>query len=152
MAYRLELTRYAVAIQDWQYFGAYRMRVEVTAVEGDGLDPYIFVYQQGDRSPYSGETQDQMVAVAGPAQIAAIPVQAANPKVYWPFYRLNYLEQDYDNEAQAMTAWAVIQAQACTLCTAMATFKNLQRAETVWIPDIPPNPQVSESDSERAHV
>jgi hypothetical protein len=152
MPYRIQLTRYQVNNIDWKYFGAYRMRVEVTAVEGDGLDPHLFIYQQGQRSPYSGQTCDNFCAIVGPAQLADIPIGAADPQRYFPFYRLNFIELDFTAEALAMDVWRQIQEEARVLCEAMGRFTLLESAEEVWVPDIPATAREASQASENAET
>lgn len=146
MAYRIQLTRYAVQNVDWVYFGAYRMRVEVTAVEGEDLDTRIFVYHHHPDSAYEGSTLcDRFAAVAGPAQLADIPPLAPDPEHGWPFFRLAYVELDFDSQQQADDVWRIIQDEAMRLCEAMERYRNLAVAEEVWVPSPPADSPDSES-------
>jgi hypothetical protein len=137
MARRIRLVRYEVQNINWQFFGAYRMRVEVPEVEGDDLDPHIFIYQRGLVSPYTGQVQDEFVAIAGPAQMADIPVGEPDANRYYPYYRLNYIEQDFTSEELAMEVWRTIQREAAVLCEAMGRFTQLTAVEDVWLPTVP---------------
>ena len=43
---RIRLTRYAATAVNFNNYGAYRLRVEVTGVEGADLDQNIFIYKR----------------------------------------------------------------------------------------------------------
>ena len=137
MAYRIQLTRYAVENINWLTYGTYRMRIEVTAVEGDGIDPYIFVYQRRPQSPYNDEPCDEFVAIAGPAQIADIPAGAPEADHYWPFFRLSYVELDFTAEELAMEVWNTVQREAAILCEGFERYTQLVAQEDVWVPTMP---------------
>ena len=145
MAHRIRLARYAVENIQWLYFGAYRMRVEATEVEGDGLDKYNFIYQRGTMNQYLGQYCDEFVAIAGPSQIADIPIGEPDPERYYPYYRLDYMECDFTAESLALEVWEVIQREAAILCQGMARFQQLSAVEDVWVPSAPES-----SDSESA--
>lgn len=135
MAYRIRLIRYQVENINWTYYGAYRMRVEVAGTEN--IDPNIFVYQRGLVSPYTGQPEDIFAAIAGPAQLADIPALEPNANRSYPFFRLHYMEADFDSEAQALEVWQAILADARILCEAMGRFTQLQAVEDVWVPSVP---------------
>lgn len=151
MAYRIKLVRYEVQNVNHFYYGTYRMRVEVEQVEGEGLDPYIFVYKRPPASPYVDTTPDDFIAVAGPPQMADIPIAEPDPQKSWPFFRLDYIELDFAAQSLALDLWEKIQEEARVLCEAMGRYTQLVVAEEIWLPDIPETDEsvsVSESVSQ----
>jgi hypothetical protein len=143
---RIRLTRYAATTINYNNYGAYRLRIEVTGVEGADLDANIFIYKRNPPSPYTDLDCDNFEAVAGPPQMAAIPAGAPNPDMEWPYYRLNYVELDVASATQADSIWAEIQAEACVLVSAMEKLTALQAIEDVWCPS-PPDPGSTSSQS-----
>ena len=147
MARRVRLTRYAPTVQSFNNYGAYRMRIEVTSVEGSDLDNYLFIYRKVAPSPYTTLSCDVFEAVCGPSQLATYPVVEANPDIGWPFYRLNYVELDFQSIAQADSVWDEIQEQIKTLVSSMDKLATLQAVEDTWIPSTPTSSESSESGS-----
>ena len=138
MTRRIKLTRYAANTVDFNNYGAYRIRIEVTDVEGPDLDSYIFIYKRNPPSAYTDQSCDTFEAVAGPPQLALYPAGEPNPDQGWPFYRLNYVELDVASTDQAESIWKEIQEQVCVLVSAMNRFDNLQAVKDVWCPSAPP--------------
>jgi hypothetical protein len=138
MTRRIKLTRYAANTVDFNNYGAYRIRIEVTDVQGADLDSYIFVYKRNPPSAYTTQSCDTFEAVAGPPQLALYPAGEPNPDQGWPYYRLNYVELDVASTEQAESIWKEIQEQTCILVSAMNRFDNLQAVEDTWCPSAPP--------------
>lgn len=149
MAYRIKLARFEVSKVIWPHGGDYRMRIVAEAAEGDGLDPNIFVYQRGPVSPYHGQTIDHWVAIAGPSQIADIPIGEPDPQHCWPFFRLSYAEQDFSAESLALEVWEIVKREAGLLCTMMGRFTQLSRVEELWV-NTPPAEETGNSQSNSA--
>jgi len=153
---RIRLVRYEAARVNFTYLSAYRMRVEVVEVEGEDIDPYIFIYKKGVVNPYSNSAcTDEFQAVIGPSQYATIPAGEPDPNKSWPYYRLNYFEVDFMSEAQAMRVWEVVKREVCILVEAMGKLTQLEQVEEAWCPDEPgdestESESVSESVSESA--
>jgi hypothetical protein len=143
---RIRLTRYAPTLINFNNYGAYRLRIEVTAVEGPDLDENIFVYRKNPPSPYTTLSTDNFEAVAGPPQMADIPAGEPNPDLNWPYYRLNYVELDVASTEQAEAIWLEIQQETCVLIDAMNRLTQLQAIQDVWCPG-PPDSSVSVSTS-----
>jgi len=137
MQRRIRLTRYAANTVDMNNYGAYRLRVEVTAVEGPDLDEFVFIYRHNPPSAYTNQSVDTFEAVAGPPQVAMYPSGEANADQGWPYYRLNYVELDVMSTEQADSIWKEIQAEVCVLVDAMNRLDKLQAVEDVWCPDAP---------------
>ena len=144
---RIRLTRYAAENVNYTYYGAYRMKVAVTSVEGDDIDKYVFIYQRHPASPYTGASQDEFAAVCGPSQFASIPAGAPDADHGWPFYRLDYVELDFMSIDQANQAWAEIQVEVGKLVEGMGKLTSLKAIQDVWFPDEPPASSQSESTS-----
>lgn len=144
MARRIRLTRYAPAQIMFNNYGAYRLRVEVTGVEGPDLDEHIFIYKRNPPSPHTTLNCDTFEAVAGPPQLASIPAGAPDPDMNWPYYRLNYIELDVASTKQAEDIWNEIQAEVCVLVSALDRLDNLKVIEDVWCPG-PPDASASAS-------
>jgi len=149
MTRHLQLTRYAPKKILFNNYGAYRLRIEVTGVEGDDLDEYIFIYKRNPISVYTQQSCDTFEAVAWPPQLSDYPAGEPNPDQGWPYYRLNYVELDVASSAQAEQIWKEIQAEACVLVEAMNRLDDLKSVETVWCPSPPDDPSsASQSESE----
>lgn len=141
---RIRLTRYAPTVVNFNNYGAYRLRIEVTAVEGPDLDENIFIYRRNPPSPYTTLSTDIFEAVAGPPQMADIPAGEPNPDLNWPYYRLNYVELDVASTEQAEAIWQEIQQETCVLISAMNRLTQLQAVQDVWCPG-PPDSSISAS-------
>ena len=139
---RIRLTRYAAVNVNHIYYGAYRMKVAVTSVEGD-LNKYIFIYKRNPTSPYTAESCDEFLAIAGPSQMSDVPAGAPDPDINWPFYRLDSVELDFMSAEQAEQAWVDIQKEVCNLVDGMDDLEKLQAIEDVWCPSAPPSGSVS---------
>lgn len=137
MTRRIQLTRYAATKVNFNNYGAYRMRVEVTAVEGADLDEFIFIYKRNQPSAYSSLSNDNFEAVAGPPQLSAYPAGEPDADYGWPYYRLSYVELDFASSAQADSVWQEIQAEVCVLVEAMNRLTELNAVEDVWCPGPP---------------
>jgi len=137
--HRIRLTRYAPETIVFNNYGAYRLRVEVTAVEGPDLDANIFVYRRNPPSPYTTLNCDNFEAVAGPNQLAQYPAGEPDPDQGWPFYRLPYVELDVMSTEQAEAIWAEIQAEANALVGALDRLSQLVTVQDVWLPGPPPD-------------
>lgn len=137
MTRRIKLTRYATTKVNFNNYGAYRMRVEVTGVEGPDLDEFIFIYKRNPPSAYTTLSCDSFETVAGPPQLADYPAGEPNADLGWPYYRLSYVELDVSSTAQADAIWKEIQAEVCVLVAAMSQLTELQAVEDVWCPGPP---------------
>lgn len=129
--HRIQLRRLAVENLNFRAFAAYRMRIEVVAVEGPDLDRNIFIYQRVTEDPYSTNVpMDIFCAVAGPAEIASIPPTAPILLQRYPFYRLDFVELDFSSTFHADQAWNEISTEALRLSHAMERFANLSVIDT----------------------
>ncbi len=146
MTRRIQLTKYTPTLVSFNNYGMYRLRIEVTGVEGADLDDKIFIYTRNPPSPYTTLSCDEFVAVAGPPQLALYPAGEPNPDQGWPYYRLNYVELDFASTQQAESVWHEIQSEVCVLVEAMNRLDSLEAVEEVWCPG-PPEPGSQSSQS-----
>ena len=147
MARRVQLKRFAAQPVNLNNYGAYRLRIEVAAVEGPDLDQYLFIYRRVSPSPYTGVNCDTFEAVCGPPQLAAVPAVEPDPDVEWPYYRQNYVELDVASATQADAIWEELQSEVCVLISALNKLDSLKLLETVWCPSPPDTSASSQSTS-----
>ncbi len=140
---RIRLTRSAATTVNFNNYGVYRLRIDVTDVEGPDLDANVFIYKRNPPSAYTSLSCDTFEAVAGPPQLASIPAGEPDPDQSWPFYRLPYVELDVASTAQAEQIWNEIQEEVCTLVAAMNRLDNLEVIQEVWCPGPPDSPSQS---------
>lgn len=143
MERRVKLTRSASTQVKMTNYGAYRLRVEVTAVEGPDLDENLFVYRRNPTSPYNSLNRDTFEAVCGPPQLATYPVGDPDPDIEWPYYRSNMIELDLASTQQAEDIWQEIQAEICTLVEALNRLDHLTVLEETWCPSPPADTSLS---------
>lgn len=143
----VRLTRFEAENVNFYYFGAYRMRIEATEAQGPDMDPYVFIYRRGPLNPYTGEYCDEFMAVAGPADMAEIPALEPDPERSWPFFRLDYIEDDFRSSAIALEVWNIVETEVAVLVEAMGRLTQLKTVETqvVYGPELTENPTDSES-------
>lgn len=137
MTYRLKLTRYEVQNINWEYYGVFRLRVEASDAEGEGLDANVFIYQRTIVDPYSSTVCDRFVAVAGPAQFAMYPAEEPNTEHGYPFYRLPYVELDFLAQSEAEKFWNTVKNEVDILIQGMQRAQELSAVEVVWFPSPP---------------
>lgn len=144
MARRIQLIRYEAENVNFRYYSAYRLRIEARDAEGPDLDNYVFVYQRGPVDPYTGLTCDEFLAVAGPYELATLPIGEPDPLIHPTQFRLDFVEDDYPSTALALRTWKCIHGEVCILVEALTRLARLRRVESVWCPE-PPLEEVSES-------
>lgn len=131
------LVRSEAARYEYQYFGALRLRVEVT--EAVDIDPNIFVYKRDMGTPYVPDdpVDDTFQSVASAADMAEYPVGAPDPDVAFPFFRQTWVELDFRSTLEADRFWATLVAEAAVLLHSLNKLEQLQVAETVQIGPFP---------------
>ena len=148
---RLRLTRFAAQRVNFEFYGAYRIRIEVQEVEGPDLDPFIFIFRRRPISPYTNTSCDDFCAVAGPSQLADIPPVEPDPDQSFPFYRLDHVELDFASITEALEVWEIIKQEACILVEGLGKLAQLEAVEDHWCPSPPDDagaPSASASISE----
>lgn len=143
MERRVKLTRSASTQVTMTNYGAYRLRVEITAVEGPDLDENLFIYRRNPPSPYNGLNRDTFEAVCGPPQLATYPAGEPDPDIAWPYYRSNTIELDVASTQQADAIWQEIQAEICMLVAALNRLDSLTVLEETWCPSPPTDTSLS---------
>ena len=84
MARGIKLTRYKVSHAEDFHLHGYRLRVEVTAVNG-GMDPAIFLFNRTPLNPRTGLPEDLCLGVVGFGDLSFYPADEPNPAL-----RLSY--------------------------------------------------------------
>lgn len=133
MARRLKLTRQQLTHVNYQYLGAFRLRVEVSDPTDSGADPYVFIYNRRPVNPYTDEADDDFMAVAGPVDLAEYPVGEPRAGTAYPFFRLNYIELDFRATAQAEEVWLLIVQEVDNLLKALDRMEQLEVSEETWV-------------------
>ncbi len=131
MPRRLKLTKYAVTHVNYDYLGAYRMRIE--ASDAEDVEPHVFLYRRGQVNPYTGTTSDTFFAVASPVDMAEYPPLAPDPNTSFPFFRLSFIELDFRATRLALEAYQTIVTEVDTLLKALDRLEQLTPVETVWV-------------------
>lgn len=147
MARRLKLTKFGVTQINYQWAGAYRLRVEASDPSGAGNDPYVFLHRRDPVNPYAGTADDVFFAVASPADIAEYPVGAPDGLTAYPIFRLNSFEIDLRALALVDEVWTVVKNEVSNLLVAMDRLEELEVEEETWVGDAPED---SDSDSSSA--
>jgi hypothetical protein len=153
MARRLKLTKYQVTEVNYQFLGAFRLRVEVTDPTDSGADPYVFVYNRRPVNPYNQEVTDDFHAVASPGDLAEYPVGEPNGQTAYPFFRLDYVELDFRSTEQAERVWQLIVAEVDVLMKSLDRMETLVPTDETWVgaaPDAGASDSASLSDSTSA--
>jgi len=123
---------------DHVYFNTFRFRLEVVEVEGDGLDPYVFVYLQEPKSPYNDNPPcATFQAIVGMAQLDTIPILEPDPLRSWPYFRLDWVELDFPSLELAEKTIKTIERELTVLSNGMERFRILSRVSDRWIPAKP---------------
>ena len=139
MARRLKLDRKEVTNVDYQWTGAFRLRIECSDPSNSGADPNVFVYRRDPANPYDGTANDTFFAVASPVDLSEYPVGEPNPDAQYPFFRLDYVELDFRATSDAVEAYDLIVAELGTLCRALDRLEQLEAASSVWVGAGPPD-------------
>lgn len=134
MARGIQLRRTESATASHRHIRAWRLRVDVEAVNG-GMDENVFLWEQGDPDPDTDEIVNEFVTVATVADMSKYPVGAANPEYENPYFRTNFFEIDLESQADYDWAWEEIQKAVGLLVTALDEADTLGDSEEVWIGD-----------------
>jgi hypothetical protein len=132
MPRRLKLTKYNVPNVNYQYLGAYRLRVEATDPLNTGADPHVFMFLRAPDNS-DGSTDDYFHAVASPPDMADYPVGAPTTGTPYPFFRLDYVELDFRSVSDANEALEVIVREVNALLLSLAILDKLVPAEEFWV-------------------
>lgn len=133
MARRLKLTKKQLTEVNFQYLGAFRLRIEVSDPTDSGADPHIFLYNQRPLNPYDETRLADFMAVASPGDLVEYPVGEPNDSTTYPIFRLDYAELDFRSTEQAEKVWLLIVAEADTLMKALDRMEQLVPTDEVWV-------------------
>lgn len=130
---RLKLVRKAVTQVNYQFLGAYRLRIEVSDPDNTGADPNVFLFLRRPINPYNQEVLDDFHAVASPVDLAEYPVGEPNALTTYPFYRIDFIELDFRSTAQANETWTLIVAEVDSLLRALDRLDTLEVVEETFV-------------------
>jgi hypothetical protein len=133
MPRRLKLTKYNVPNVNYQYLGAYRLRVEATDPLNTGADPHVFMSTCGRRiTRTAARTTTSTRSPARPTW-PTTPVGAPTTGTPYPFFRLDYVELDFRSVSDANEALEVIVREVNALLLSLAILDKLVPAEEFWV-------------------
>lgn len=139
MARRIKLVKSQVQNVNFQYLGAFRLRIEVT--EAYEMDRNVFVYRRDSPTPNTTEVKDTFFAVASPVDMEEYPPGAPDPKHTFPFFRLAFVELDLRAVSLADSVWSTIKSEVCALVNGLDLLERLRPIEEFWCPGPPPPPE-----------
>lgn len=145
MAYKLKLTRSELQNVDYQYLGAFRLRIDVADRDNSGTDPNVFIYRRDPVNPYSGLANDTFFAVCSPPDMSEFPVGEPDPNKPFPFFRLNYVEVDLRSTTLVERVWAIIVREIDQLLQGLTRMEQL-----VVVQEVDVGPLTTTGDSESA--
>src|SRR3954454_8475428 len=132
MARRLRLQKFELKNVNYQYLGAFKLRVEASPVDA-GADPGVFLYQRGPANPYTGEAEDVFLGVAGPVDMSDYPAGGPDGRTAYPFYRATSVELDLRSTSTALSVWTLLVAEVDQLLRALDRMEQLVPAEDVVV-------------------
>mgnify|MGYP001098188921 CR=1 FL=1 len=135
MPRRLQLRRYELQNVNYQWLGAFRLRVEALPepTSDPPMDTNVFIYRRDPVNPYTGTQTDTFFAVASPVDMSEYPVGAPSATTRFPFFRLNYVELDFRSSAQAEEAWRIIVHDVDNLLKALDRMDQLVPTTTITV-------------------
>lgn len=145
MARRLKLTVSETVNVNWDYFGAYRVRID--ASDAEGVDARVFVHRQDPANAYTGEPLDTFMAVASPVDMTEYPPEEPDAGNQYPFFRRAWVEMDFRNISVAKAFVDTVVREVNVLLAAFGKLEDLQVTQTVWCGDGAPDPGSASSGS-----
>lgn len=146
MAYRLKLVRSESSKINYQYVGAYRLRIEASDPTNSGMPAEVFLWHRKPINPYTGEADDVALCVCSPADMAEYPIGEPDPDSTYPLFRLSYVEFDLRSIDKVQKIWEIIVREVDQLLVGMEQLETLVPAIEVWVGDAPDSGS-SDSDS-----
>jgi len=134
---RIKLTKYAPTQVMFNNYGAYRIRIEASDAEGEGMDNNIFIFKRNTASPYNTEITDIFEGIVGPVQLSSMPIAEPDADQNWPYYRLDSITLDFGSSQEAESVWNEIKADVAVLIQAMDRLDTLTPVEEIWFPTPP---------------
>ncbi len=142
----LTLTRLGPAPIDYQFVGAYRLRITASNPRG-GMDQAVFLWREDPYNVVTGETLNTVLNVCSPSDMAEYPEGAPVAGTPYPFFRRDYLEVDVRALSQASVAWDRIVALVGRLCRLLDLFDSLVEVDSAECGAPPPGDSASLSAS-----
>lgn len=133
---RLKLVRKQLTEVNYQYLGAFRLRIEVSDPNNSGADPHVFLYLQRPVNPYDGTVLSDLMAVASPVDMSEYPVGEPRDGTTYPIFRLDYIEIDLRSTLEAKEAWLSVVLQVDQLIRALDRMEELVVVEETFVGDV----------------
>lgn len=137
MAYRLKLKRFESTLINYQYVGAWRLRIEASDPSNSGMPSEVFLWHRKPVNPYTGEPDDICVAICSPSDVSEYPIGAPDPDKTYPYFRQSYLEFDLRSKHWVGKIWTDVIREVDQLLIGMAQLEELQETEEVWVGSAP---------------
>lgn len=135
MGRRLKLTKSQLTEVNFDFLGAFRLRVDVTDPTDSGADTHVFLYNLRPTNPYDETQTADFMAIASPGDLAEYPAGQPNSNTTYPLFRLDYVELDFRSTEQADETWALIVAEVSALLKALDRMELLVPVAEVWVGD-----------------
>lgn len=133
MAHRLRITKKQLTEINFEYLGAFRLRVEVDDPSNSGTDPNVFVYNRRPMDAFNQGIADVFFAIASPGDLAEYPIGEPISTTTFPFYRLNYVELDFRATKLAEEVWLTIVQEINTLMQILDRMEQLVPVAEIWV-------------------
>ncbi len=146
--YKLLLKRFAATNVDYQFTGAYRLRVEASDPLSTGVDPNVFLYLRRPPNPTTGLYQDDVIGTASPADLAEYPIGQPSGSTTYPIFRLSWFEVDVRSPILGAQLWEDTKARITNLLEGLDALEDhLTFVEETWVGDLTDDGGLSDSDS-----
>lgn len=148
MARRLKLTQFSVQNVNYQYLGAYRLRLEASDPLQTGADPNVFLFLRGPEDPYTNIINDFFHCVASPVDMSEYPALEPSDNTPYPFFRLSYIELDLRTEQLATEVRDTIVREVDVLLKALDRLEQLVPGAEFFVGNDPEGSSSSSSSSQ----
>lgn len=148
MARKLNLKKFAVTNVNFEFIGAYRLRVVATDLCDSDTDPNVFLFRRDLPNPYTGTVQDTFFTICSPVDMAEYPVGGPDIALPYPFWRTNVIELDFRSVALADEAWTLIVREVDALLKALDRLELLKEVASIDVGTPPFNCSSSSSGSD----
>lgn len=145
MARRLRLRRFGLENVNFEWLGAFRLRVEADDPEATGTDTDVFLFNRGQVDPRSGEQTDYFMGVAGPVDMADYPSLEPDDRTAYLIFRRNWFEIDLRSTAVAQVTWEEVVKAVTNLLLALDRMEKLVVMEELFIGPAPSGSSSSSS-------
>ena len=130
---RLRLRRFAVTNVNFQFLGAYRLKVVVDDPEDSGADPNVFLFLRRPPDPVTGAVLDDFHAITSPADLAEYPEGQPSDTTTYPFFRRNEIVLDFRNVSLADQVWLTVLREVGVLQRALDVLDELVQVDEVMV-------------------